>query len=138
MFKSFYAREVLGIKSYICPPSVHKLRQIEGPWGAFVLAVSLETLLPSQKELLKKIMASIGFFEYSLLQIKEKKLLEKLSSVLPAEFVLVFGSKNRSYKSALFQTPYGLKELEGSSLEVREKKQKLWQDLKQWKQINKL
>ena len=142
LFKKLYAKEVLGIQSYICPPSIWKLRQIEGSWGALVLVVVLEPLLPSQKPLLKKIMASIAIFKYSVLQIKESSLLVDLldSSNPLAKWIFLFGLKDSPYPvwpDYCFWTPYSLKELEASSLEVQSKKQALWQELKKFQQANK-
>ena len=54
MFKNLYAREVLGIKSYLCPPSIQALRSLEGGLPSSVLVLVFQSLTPSQKVLLKK------------------------------------------------------------------------------------
>ncbi|MBC6414957.1 MAG: hypothetical protein GDA46_00980 [Bdellovibrionales bacterium] len=137
---ALYVRDVLGVTNYLCPKKIHKVRQLEGTLPTKVLVIVFELLTDSQKKLLKKIISSLGELEYSLLQIKEKNLLDsffKKEASFWAEFVFVFGkNENKNHEKRaypFFYTIYSLKELEGVSQEVREKKQKLWKALKLWK-----
>ena len=133
LFKRFYAQEVLGIQHYICPQSIRELRQIKGAWGEGVLVVLLEPLEPTQKSLLKKIMASVAVTKYSVLQIKELSLLKALKdfSKQQAGEIFLFGLKSSC--DYFFSSPYSLKELEGTSVEVNNKKQALWRELQKFK-----
>ena len=140
LFNRFYAQEVLGIQHYICPQSIKDLRQIKGSWGEGVLVVLLEPLQPTQQPLLKKIMASVAVTKYSVLQIKELSLLKALKgfSKQQAGEIFLFGLKDSSEElkhscDPFFSSPYSLKELEGTSVEVNNKKQALWRELQKFK-----
>ena len=53
-----------------------------------------------------------------------------------AEFIFIFGGKDKVKKKLpdfCFQSLFSLEELEGNSSEVKEKKQRLWKELKNWK-----
>lgn len=177
-----YLSEVLGIKNYLCPKSIHSLRSIRGGIPCRVLALVFKSLSPTQHSLLKKIMASIDVFEFSILEIKDQSILSQcLSSEVPlANFIIFFGgealvqkgvlvereglfyladpklssgnfAENKSplkklnsssskdtvsQKEISFLSVVSLEELEGDSPESRSKKQKLWQQLKQWKKLS--
>ena len=154
MFSARYLTEVLGVTNYVCPPAIHDLRSLEGGLPCRFLAVVFKSLSPAQKGLLKKIMSSIGVFKYSVLEVKEEKILDELFEKVDlfAQFVCIFGGKdfvqegkliqregqlfsafNSSKVCSFFQSAYSLEELEENSLAVREKKQKLWSQLKLWK-----
>ena len=146
MNQAFYIREVLGVKNYLCPERIQKLRKLEGAWPAQVLVIVFEFLTDSQKSLLKKIMSSLGFCSHSLLTIQDRRILKEFfreESCL-AEFIFIFGAgeklslKNQPGGCHFFQSAYSLKELEGGSIEIRQKKQNLWKELKLWKESLKL
>lgn len=139
MTENIYAREVLGIKNYLCPNSIYDSRRFTGMFPAKVLVIALKELSPSQKLLLKKIMHSINIDEYSLLEIKKSDILAGLFSKLDslAKKVLLFAGKDFFQDSSqknpsVFQSPYSLQELEETSQQVQ-KKQQLWNELKNWK-----
>ena len=154
MFSARYLTEVLGVTNYICPSAVHGLRSLEGGLPCRFLVIVFNSLSFSQKDLLKKIMSSIGVFKYSILEVKEEKILDELFEKADsfAQFVCIFGGRDFVQEGKLllnkeqpasalaenssccfFQSAYSLKELEENSLSVREKKQKLWGQLKLWK-----
>ncbi|MCY4321670.1 MAG: hypothetical protein OXC37_04640 [Bdellovibrionaceae bacterium] len=158
MFSARYLREVLGIKSYICPDSIQSLRRLEGGIPCHFLVIVFSPLSLSQKTLLKKIMSSIEIFKYSLIEVKEEKILDELFERSDdfAQFICFFGAKDfvqtghliqqegqffsalsKDKSSSFFQTPYSLAELEENSVSVREKKQDLWSQLKLWKSASK-
>ncbi|MCZ0932872.1 MAG: hypothetical protein OXJ52_06960 [Oligoflexia bacterium] len=157
MFSARYLTEVLGVKSYVCPASVQALRHLEGGLPCRFLVVVFKNLSSSQKALLKKVMSSIEVFKYSVLEVKEEKILDELFEKADhfAQFICFFGGKDFVQEGWLFQskgqlisalsdrtgcsffqTAYSLEELEDSSLAVRDKKQKLWNQLKLWKNIS--
>ena len=141
-----YFSEVLGVKKYLCPESVHSLRSLEGCLPCKVLTVVFKALSSSQKILLKKIMASIDVFEMSLLEVKDNAVLNQLLSCEErlADFVFLFGGADlfkegflieqkglfvSSYrKNFVEQEPVSflqvcsLEELDGNSSEIRNKK----------------
>ena len=154
MISPRYLTEVLGVKNYICPASIQALRHLEGGLPCRFLAVVFSRLSSSQKVLLKKILSSIEVFKYSVLEVKEDKILDELFEKTDrfAQFVCIFGGKdfvqegrlipckgliisalNENANCSFFQSAYSLEELEENSLIVREKKQKLWSQLKIWK-----
>ena len=159
MFSARYLTEVLGVRSYICPDSIQALRRLKGGLPCRFLVVVFKSLSPSQTILLKKIMSSIEVFKYSVLEVKEEKILDELFEKADyfAQYVCFFGGKdfvkegqlvenegqlksafNNNSNCSFFQTAYSLEELEENSLSVREKKQKLWSQLKLWKNISQL
>ena len=135
MNKVAYLREVLGVKNYICPQSIQKIRQLEGELPAKALVIVFEILSDSEKQLLKKILSSLDFDKHSLLQVKDPSHKQNfiLEGLELAQFVFVFGAEFDS-KKALFQTPYSLKELNGKDTDTIQKKKKLWEQLKIWKE----
>ena len=156
MVSAHYLKEVLGVTNYICPASIQILRRLEGGLPCRFLIIVFSSLKDSQKALLKKIMSSVAVFEYSLLEVKEEKILDELFEKADcfAQFVCIFGGSDFVQKGKLiqqegqlvsalgdnplcsfFQTAYSLEELEEKSLAVREKKQQLWNQLKLWKKI---
>ena len=159
MFSSRYLTEVLGVTNYVCPSAIQDLRRLEGGLPCRFLVVVFKNLSLSQKDLLKKIMSSIGIFKYSTLEVKEEKVLDELfeKADLFAQFICIFGGTdfvqsgklllsegqlfstfNNSKSASFFQTAYSLEDLEGKSLSIKEKKQKLWSQLKLWKKESKL
>jgi len=140
MNKSVYLREVLGIKNYLCPPSIQKIRQMEGELPTKILVITLELLSDPEKQLLKKILSALGFHQYSLLQIKDLSYKKSfiLESLELAKFVFVFGamSEELNSKKVLFQTPCSLKELTTGGMQINQKKKILWEQLKTWKSTN--
>lgn len=140
MNKAVYLREVLGVKNYLCPPSIQKIRQLEGEWPTKILVITLELLSDPEKQLLKKILSSLGFHQYSLLQIKDLSYKKSfiLESLELAKFVFVFGamSEELNSKKALFQTPCSLKELIAVGIQTNQKKKTLWEQLKNWRLAN--
>ena len=157
MFSARYLTEVLGVTSYICPDSIQSLRRLEGELPCHFLVVVFNSLSLSQKTLLKKIMSSIGVFKYSLLEIKEEKILNELFERADdfAQFICFFGAKDfvqeayliqkegqlfsalsKDTNCSFFQTVYSLADLEENSSSVREKKQQLWDQLKLWKSVS--
>ena len=154
MLPAHYLTEVLGVTSYICPPGIQALRHLEGGLPCRFLALVFDSLNSSEKTLLKKIMSSVGVFKYSILEVREEKILDELFEKADhfAQFVCLFGGpdfvqKGRliqaegqlvsaldaGIKCSFFQTAYSLKELSENSTAVHEKKQKLWKRLKLWK-----
>ena len=152
MFSARYLTEVLGVTNYVCPVDIQALRHLEGGLACRFLVVVFNRLGPSQRALLKKIMSSIEVFKYSVLEVREEKILDELleKTDLFAQFVCIFGGKdfvqegwlvrkeeqpNRgaNTKGSFFQSSYSLEELEDNSLAVRGKKQQLWKQLKLWK-----
>ena len=157
MFSARYLTEVLGIKSYVCPADIRALRHLEGGLPCRCLVVVFNSFNSSQKALLKKIMSSIEIFKYSVLAVKEEKILEELFEKADqlAQFICFFGGKdfvqegklirsegrlisalNERSSCSFFQTACSLEELEGHSVSVRDKKQQLWNQLKIWKNIS--
>ena len=138
MNKVVYLREVLGVKNYLCPQSLQNIRQVEGEVPAKVLVVLLEPPSDSEKQLLKKILSSMEFHNYSLLQVKDLSHIKNfiLAGLKLAKFVFLFGLDEGELNSrkALFQTSYILKELNGKDSSAIQKKQKLWKQLKVWKE----
>jgi len=129
-----YLREVLGVKNYICPPSLQKIRKLEGELPAKALVIVLESLNQKDKQLLKKILSSVDFESYSLLEVKDSSFLKDflLEGLNLASSVFLFGLKKEEFlDQSLFQTPYSLKELNGSH--ALQKKKDLWAELKVWK-----
>ena len=154
MLSNLYVTEVLGVTNYICPSSVRALRCLKGRLPCRFLVVVFDSLSVSQKALLKKIMLSLQVFEYSLLEVREEKILEELFEKADsfAQFVFIIGGKNfvqagkltqskgqlvsalgNKTHCSFFQSACSLEELEGSSPAVREKKQQLWNQLQLWK-----
>lgn len=136
MNKTRYLREVLGVKNYLCSPSVQKIRSLEGEIPAKVLVISLETLNPEEKQLLQNILSALSLPDYSLLQVKEPSYQNSFISeaLQMASFVLVFNSKEELFcQKKLFQTAYSLKELNEKNSQAQEKKKKLWEELQVWK-----
>ena len=138
MNKVVYLRDVLGVKNYLCPQSLQNIRQLEGEVPAKVLVVLLEPPSDSEKQLLKKILSSMELHNYSLLQVKDPSHIRNfiLAGLELAKFVFLFGLEveNLDSKKALFQTPYILKELIGKDSDTIQKKKKLWEQLKVWKE----
>ena len=130
-------REVLGVKNYICPQSLQQIRQLEGELPTPVLVIVLEVLTEAEKKLLQKILSSMNFHQYSLLQIKEPAYTTQfiLEGLELANVVFVFGGEEitLSSKNTLFQTSYSLKELNRQDNETSQKKKNLWEQLKVWK-----
>ena len=138
MNKTVYLREVLGVENYICPQSIQDIRTLEGKLPAKVLVIVLELLSEPEKQLLKKILTALDCHKYSLLQVKDPSYKKNfiLESLELAQFVVVFGAECESHsKKALFQTPFSLKELNGTNNNSAQKKKKLWEQLKIWKEI---
>ena len=154
MFSAHYLTEVLGVTNYVCPSAIHDLRRLEGGLPCRFLVIVFNSFSLSQRDLLKKIMSSIVIFKDSILEVKEEKVLDELfeKADLFAQFICIFGGTdfvqngklipsegqlfsafNNSKTSSFFQSTYSLEELEESSLSVKEKKQKLWNQLKLWK-----
>lgn len=157
-----YFSEVLGMRNYLCPESIYSLRSLEGELPCRALAVVFESLSFSQKGLLKKIINSLNVFEYSILEVKDNNVLNQLlfSKNRWADFVCLFGGRNlleeglliqqegllvsSFQKHPLKQRPVSflqicpLKELDGSSPEIINKKKKVWEQLKEWKKISKI
>ena len=157
MVSAHYLKEVLGVTNYICPSAIHELRHLKGGLPCRFLIIVFNELSPSEKMLLKKIMSSIEVFKYSVLEVKEEKILDELFERADkfSQFVCIFSGKNFIQEGKLiqkegrlisalgdnstcsfFQSAYSLEELEEKSVAVREKKQELWQKLKQWKSLN--
>lgn len=161
-FAKAYLSEVLGIKTYLCPESIHNFRSLEGGLPCQVLIVIFKALSSSQRVLLKKIMASIDVFEFSVLEIKKDKILNQLLSCEEqlADFICLFGGKDLVKEGLLIEREgvfvstlqknfmtsplvsflqlYSLEELEGNSMEVKNRKRKLWEQLKNWKKLSKI
>ena len=80
----------------------------------------------------------MGFHDYSLLQVKDPSHIRSfiLEGLELAKFVFLFGlgEGELDSKKALFQTPYILKELNGKDSDTIQKKKKLWEQLKVWKE----
>ena len=146
-----YLSEVLGVKNYLCPESIYSLRSLKGGLPCRVLAVVFKELSLSQKALLKKIMASIEVFEFSLLEIKDQSVLKQLICFENrlADFILFFGGKNwlDSEQKALaalsgqpvsFLRLYSLEELDGNAPEIINRKKQIWEQLKKWKEVLKV
>lgn len=101
-FSEVYQQEVLGIKNYLCPESVHKFRSLKGGLPCQVLAVVFQKLSPSQSVLLKKIMNSIGVLEYSVLEVKDSIILDDLLfGDRIANQVCLFGGPDLVHKGLL-------------------------------------
>lgn len=152
-----YFSEVLGIKHYLCPESIHKLRSLEGGLPCKVLSVVFEPLSSSHKKLLKKIMASVNIYEYTILEIKKSVILQELffSKERLAEYIFFFVGESMlkelsviegksfldvSDKKELFkQKPisflqlFSLDKLDGNSSEIINNKKKVWAKLQEWK-----
>ena len=140
MNKVSYLREVLGIKNYLCPSSVQKIRILEGEIPAKILVIVSEVLNDSDKQLLKKILSSVNFHEYSLLQLIDSSYQKTfvLESLELAQLILVFGVKEEMEKQKnLFQTSYSLKELNKKETSTIEKKKQLWGELLLWEKNSK-
>ena len=143
-FFLMYASEVLGIKQYLCPKALCDLRSIEGELPCKFLAVVFHTLSASQKNLLKKIMSSIGVYRFTTVQIKNPVVLKTLfhSERELAHFIFLFGGKNLITGNDMMETDHlnkkvsrilslqDLRELEGTSRESRIKKRETWEKLK--------
>ena len=156
-----YFAEVLGIKNYLCPESIYKLRSLEGPLPCHFLSVVFQTLPSSQKRLVKKIMASVSILEYSLLEIKNTDILRTFFSCEEqlAEHIFFFGGEdmfkeffslegesfsNLSDTKSLFKEKplsflqlFSLEELDGNSPEIINKKKQIWTKLQKWRQESK-
>ena len=150
--------EVLGVKNYLCPKNIYSFRSLKGGLPCQTLAVVFKTPLSHQEALLKKIMASIDIFQFSLLEIKNPAILKELffSANSLAERICFFGGEDmekesllikkgdlfmssaqkRSRKPAFFLQTQPLEELEGSSPQVIDRKKQLWQKLKTWKALS--
>lgn len=161
-FAKAYLSEVLGIKTYLCPEQIHSFRSVEGGLPCRVLIVVFKALSSSQRTLLKKIMASIDVFEFSVLEIKKDEVLNQLLSREEnlVDFVCIFGGKDlvkeallieqegmflssvqknsEANKPVSFLQVCSLEELEGSSVEVKNRKKKLWEQLKRWTKVSKI
>ena len=161
-FAKAYLSEVLGIKNYLCPSSVQSFRVLKGGFPCRILIVIFKALSLSQQSLLKKIMASIDIFEFSVLEIKTNEVLNQLLSCEEslADFVCFFGgkdlfkegflieqenllvssyqNKSQEKKQISFLQVCSLEELEGNSPKIRNKKKQLWEQLKKWKNISKI
>lgn len=157
-----YFSEVLGVKNYLCPESIYSLRSLEGGVPCRVLIVVFKALSSSQKLLLKKIMASLDIFEFSVLEVKDNEVLNQLLSCKEnlADFVCFFGGKNllkegylikqkdlfissrqqnsSKQKPVSFLQVCSLDRLEGNSSEIRDKKKQVWEQLKKWKRVSKI
>ena len=156
-----YLSEVLGLRNYLCPEPVHSLRALKGGLPCNILLVIFKPLSSSQKDLLKKIMASIDVFEFSVLEIKSDQVLNLLLSCKEylARFICFFGGRDLVKEELLFEqagvfrSPYqkdgkeensrvsflqvfSLEELEGDSTEIRNKKKQMWEKLKEWKKTS--
>ena len=107
-------------------------------------------------------MASLDIFEYSILEIKDDSVLNQLLSSENkwADFVCLFGGFNllekgllvqqeglfvsSSPKHSLKQRPVSflqvcaLKELDGNSPEILNRKKQVWEQLKEWKKDSKI
>ena len=161
-FAKAYLSEVLGIKTYLCPEAIHSFRSLEGGLPCRVLTVVFKALSPPQRILLKKIMASIDVFEFAVLEIKRDEVLNQLLSCEEslADFICFFGGKDlvkedllieregafisACKKNSVSKPPVSflqvcsLEELEGDSIEVRNRKKQLWERLKNWKKISRI
>ena len=160
-FAKLYLSEVLGARNYLCPEPVHSLRVLKGGVPCNILLIVFKQLSSSQKKLLKKIMASIDIFEFSVLEIKSDKVLELLLSCEEylARFICFFGGKDLVKEKLLFEQEgvfvssyqkgreeenqkvsflqvFSLEELEGDSTEIRNKKKQVWEKLKKWKKAS--
>ena len=107
-------------------------------------------------------MASVNVVEFSVLEIKKDEVLDQLLSCEEslADFVCIFGGKDLVKEALLieregmflssvqknseadklvsFLQVCSLEELEGSSVEVRNRKKKLWEQLKKWTKGSKI
>ena len=152
-----YGSEVLGLKQYLCPPSIYDLRFIKGGIPSPILIVVFHRLSPFQKQLLKRIMASIDVFSFSVLEIKTPAAVDLLFYCREyfSKLVCIFGGKEFIKQGFLIEQQKGvfvssvqknlankvsflpfcdLKELEtGDSLLIKNRKQQIWQSLKKWK-----
>jgi len=108
------------------------MRQLEGELPAKALVILLESPNDIERQLLKKILYSIGFDKYSLLQVKDSSYVKDfiLEGLELAQSVFLFGHKEEALPSTkkLFQSSYSLKELNSSD----QKKKDLWLKLKNW------
>lgn len=155
-----YWSEVLGLKQYLCPHSVYALRFIRG--GAFskVLTVVFSPLSLSQKQMLKKIMASVDIFSFSVLEIKTGAGLNQLMFFKEhlADLVCIFGGEDLIEAGHLIEQYGGrlvsptqktfvkkmwflqfcsLEDLEeGSPLIIKQRKRQIWQKLKNWSRLS--
>ena len=155
LFRS-YLSEVLGVQNYLCLKPIYALRTLQGEPTGPALAVVFKAPSPSQQSLLKKIMASINVFKYSLLEIKDHKVLNQLilNGEIGADFIFFFGEEDLvqqklalrqekfppssdSHKGALKKSRKShwelfcpLEDLEGNSIEAKNKKRQVWEQLK--------
>ena len=135
--ESLYLSEVLGIKSYLCPPGQFAARRIRGALPCRMLAVTAGGPSESQAALLKKIMGAIGFPDFTVLEVKKPENLPDFLSSLkpgwPADWVCLFGEAVSPLKGDFFFQAGSLGELEGDSSEAIERKKRLWLRLKEWR-----
>ena len=154
---TIYLSEVLGIKNYLCPTNIYSLRSIRGGLPCETLAVVFTTPLPAQEILLKKIMSSVGIFQFSLLETKNLSVLRELifSANFLADRICLFGggdleketllskkgaglvspAQKRLKKQTAFLQTCSLEDLEGNSPQIITRKKQLWQKLKKWKSL---
>ena len=134
-FSLSYARQVLGINSYLCPEKIFKKRSLKKGSNSS-LVVLFEPLKEEDRTLLKRILGSIQIFKPSILEVKEDK--EEFFKNLALYMknlktpVIVFKDKNLKLKSPFLLAP-ALKFLRGNEKDSKEKKLKLWQLLQTWK-----
>ena len=153
-----YFSEVLGIKHYLCPESIYNLRSLDGGLPCKVLSVVFQPLSYSQKRLLKKIMASVNIYDYTILEIKKTVILRELFSCEEklAKHIFFFGGEERvkelpaiegksfsdfsdkkelfKHKPTSFLQLFSLDKLDGNSLEIINNKKQVWTKLQEWKQ----
>ena len=137
-FKSFYLSEVLGVKKYLCPKDVFDVRQVTGGLPCTMLVVVKGEVSLKENQLLHKIMQSIGYSEFTLLELKKVHFLESFMNSVEKEklahAVIFFGQElsYKKFKQVKCLNTYSLKELEGNNGDVQTRKKELWLNLKQW------
>ena len=138
-FKSFYLSEVLGVKKYLCPESIFSVRHLKGGLPCNALAVVQGELSLKENQLLRKIMKSIDFSDFTLLELKDLSFLESFMESVESEklarFVIFFGQElsYEKFKRVKRLKTYALNKLEGNTKEVQVRKKELWLELKKWK-----
>ncbi len=138
-FKSFYLSEVLGVKKYLCPENIFSIRHFKGDLPCNVLAVTLGENSLKENQLLHKIMKSMDFSNFTLLELKNLNFLETFMDAVEdeglANFVIFFGQKlcYDKFRQVKYLKTYSLEELEGNTTSIQVRKKELWVELKKWK-----
>ena len=132
LFRYHYLREVLGIERYLPLKRTLEQRVLKRHWPCEILVVSLNPLSLDEKSLLKKIMKSISVSDFSILELgnssSASQLLEQALTKKLSRYIIIFDD-GFSLESKNVLITHSLNKFIGESLEVKERKKKLWQEL---------